>query len=261
MWQCMMIKLYFASLSQSECFFMANRGRPKKEITKADLDKLSMITGIPFHTKKQKEYLEIRHKRSDFTIEEVALIKENIRQQNSYESKMDLLDLIRHKSKTSMKLTALEQEILGYDFSDQDGFFNCLNALTTYSKIEKIAKSEIERAESKTRQEAIKKTLKQQTDGQMRRKENERRKYFLGGVVLKYAQFLKEHYLFGSEDTEEAILQHLLEDFIVCNYLSFVTNDNEDKAANVRKVIKNNHSEIIEKIRNVAREIENDKRR
>jgi hypothetical protein len=257
----MMIKLYFASLSQSECFFMANPGRPKKEITKADLDKLSMIIGIPFHTKKQKEYLEIRHKRSDFTIEEVALIKENIRQQNSYESKMDLLDLIRHKSKTSIKLTALEQEILGYDFSDQDGFFNCLNALTTYSKIEKIAKSEIERAESKTRQEAIKKTLKQQTDGQMRRKENERRKYFLGGVVLKYAQFLKENYLIGAEESEEAILQNLLEDFIVSSYLSDVTGGDVRKANELKKNIKSKHSDMIEKIRFISDEVRNDKRK
>ena len=34
--------------------------------------------------------------------------------------------------------------------------FNCQKALTTYAKLEKIAKSEIERAESQKRQEAIK---------------------------------------------------------------------------------------------------------
>ena len=160
-----------------------------------------------------------------------------------------------------LELTHLEKEILGYDWKDRDGFFNCQKALTTYAKLEKIAKSEIERAESQKRQEAIKKTQEQQTDGQRKRKENERKKYFLGGVVLKYSQFLKDNYLFGPQDTEEAILHHLLEDFIVCNYLSDVTNGNEDKAANVRKVIKNNHSEIIEKIRNMSNEIENDKRK
>ena len=169
--------------------------------------------------------------------------------------------IIQHKSTTTVQLTHLEKEILGYDWKDRDGFFNCQNALTTYAKLEKIAKSEIERAESQKRQEAIKKTLEQQTDGQKRRKENERRKYFLGGVVLKYSQFLKDNYLFGPQDTEEAILQHLLEDFIVCNYLSDVTNDDENKANNVRNSIKNKRSEIIEKIRNVAKEIENDKRR
>ena len=191
----------------------------------------------------------------------LTLIKTVNRQRTAYRKNAELYKIIQHKMTTTVPLTHLEKEILGYDWKDRDGFFNCQKALSTYAKLEKIAKSEIERAESTKRQEAIKKTLEQQTDGQKRRKENERRKYFLGGVVLKYSQFLKDHYLFGPQDTEEAILQHLLEDFIVCNYLSDVTNNNEDKAANVRKVIKNNHSEIIEKIRNMSNEIENDKRR
>ena len=125
----------------------------------------------------------------------------------------------------------------------------------------KITQSEIKRIDNKVRNERIQKVRKEQTNEQKRRKENERRKYFIGGVVLKYSKFLKDNYLFGPEDSEESILQHLLEDFIVCNYLSDVTNANEDKAVNVRKVIKNNHSEIIEKIRNMSNEIENDKRR
>ena len=58
------------------------------------------------------------------------------------------------------------------------------------------------------------------------------------GVVLKYSQFLKDNYLFEPNDSEEAILQHLLEDFIVCNYLSDVINSNEEKASDVRKAIK-----------------------
>ena len=72
---------------------------------------------------------------------------------------------------------------------------------------------------------------------------------------------MKDNYLFGPQDSEEAILQQLLEDFIVCNYLSDVTNDDENKANNVRNSIKNKRSEIIEKIRNMSEEIENDKRR
>jgi hypothetical protein len=71
---------------------------------------------------------------------------------------------------------------------------------------------------------------------------------------------LKDNYLFGPQDSEEAILQHLLEDFIVCNYLSDVTNDDENKANNVRNSIKNKRSEIIEKIRNLSKDIEHDKR-
>ena len=161
----------------------------------------------------------------------------------------------------TQQLTDLETEILSYDLSKRDDFFNCHKTLNTYIRLEKITQSEIKRIDNKVRKERIKKVRKEQTDEQKRRKENERRKYFLGGVVLKYSKFLKDNYLFSSEDTEEAILQHLLEDFIVCNYLSDVTNDDENKAANVKKVIKNNHSEIIQKIRNMSNEIENDKRR
>ena len=67
--------------------------------------------------------------------------------------------------------------------------FNCHKALTTYAKLEKIAKSEIERAESQKRQEAIRNTHEQQTDGQRKRKENERRKYFLGVLFLNIVSF------------------------------------------------------------------------
>ena len=87
----------------------------------------------------------------------------------------------------------------------------------------KITQSEIKRIDNKVRNERIQKVRKEQTNEQKRRKENERRKYFIGGVVLKYSKFLKDNYLFGPEDSEESILQHLLEDFIVCNYLSDVT--------------------------------------
>lgn len=249
-------------------FFMAIRGRPAKVVTIQQFNKvLGFLNGLEFKTKAQEKFWEIdQNKAINFTdlsadIELMKLFKTVDRQRNAYEQNVELYKIIQHKATTTVPLTALEKEILGYDWKDRDGFFNCQKALTTYAKLEKIAKSEIERAESQKRQEAIKKTQEQQTDGQKRRKENERRKYFLGGVVLKYAELLKERYLFGPQDSEEAILQHLLEDFIVCNYLSDVTNDNEDKAANIRKVIKNNHSEIIEKIRNVAKEIESDKRR
>ena len=247
---------------------MGTRGRPAKKFTIQQFNQLlGFLNGRRFKTKAQEKFSEIDQKKAinftdlDTDAELMKLFKTVDRQREAYEKNTELYKIIQHKSTTTVPLTKLEKEILGYDLSDRDGFFNCQNALTTYAKLEKIARSEIERAESQRRQEAIKKTQEQQTDGQKRRKDNERRKYFLGGVVLKYAELLKERYLFGPQDSEEAILQHLLEDFIVCNYLSDVTNDNEDKAANIRKVIKNNHSEIIEKIRNVAKDIENDKRR
>ncbi len=249
-------------------FFMAIRGRPAKLFDDSDLSRIIRFAmRMEFRTKAQQKLCDAEN-HSPITTSHTAvdnelltLVKTVDRERTTYRRNAELYKIIQHKATTTVPLTALEKEILGYDWKDRDGFFNCQKALTTYAKLEKIAKSEIERAQSQKRQEAIKKTQEQQTDGQKRRKENERRKYFLGGVVLKYSQFLKEHYLFGPEDSEESILHHLLEDFIVCNYLSDATNSDERKANNVRNSIKNKRSEIIEKIRNVAKEIENDKRR
>ena len=241
---------------------MKKRGRPKIDVTDTDLVELNnFIDSLLFLSKQQERFNQISNK-TDFSDDEIKLIKSNLREMKVHKKRIETLEIIRFKTKTTQELTDLEKEILSYDLSKRrDDFFNCQRALNTYIRLQKITHSEIKRIDHKVRNERIQKVRKEQTEGQKRRKENERRKYFLGGVILKYSQFLKDNYLFSSEDTEEAILQHLLEDFIVCNYLSDVTNDNEDKAANVRKVIKNNHSEIIEKIRNMSNEIENDKRK
>ena len=241
---------------------MKKRGRPTIDVTDTDLVELNnFIDSLLFLSKQQERFNQISNK-TDFSDDEIKRIKSNLREMKVHKKRIETLEIIRFKTKTTQELTDLEKEILSYDLSKRrDDFFNCHKALNTYIRLQKITQSEIKRIDHKVRNERIQKVRKEQTDVQKRRKENERRKYFLGGVVLKYSQFLKDNYLFSSEDTEEAILQHLLEDFIVCNYLSDVTNNNEDKAANVRKVIKNNHSEIIEKIRNMSNEIENDKRR
>ena len=249
-------------------FSMATRGRPARIFYDSDLNRIIRFAmRMEFRTKAQQKLCDAEN-HSPITTSHTAvdnelltLVKTVDRERTTYRRNAELYKIIQHKATTTVPLTALEKEILGYDWKDRDGFFNCQKALTTYAKLEKIAKSEIERAESQKRQEAIKKTQEQQTDGQRKRKENERKKYFLGGVVLKYSQFLKDNYLFGPQDTEEAILHHLLEDFIVCNYLSDATNSDERKANNVRNSIKNNRSEIIEKIRNIAKEIEDDKRK
>ena len=245
---------------------MKKRGRPKIDVTDTDLVELNnFIDSLLFLSKQQERFNQISNKtdKTDFSDDEIKLklIKSNLREMKVHKKRIETLEIIRFKTKTTEQLTDLEKEILTYDLSKRDDFFNCHKALNTYIRLEKITHSEIKRIDHKVRNERIQKVRKEQTDGQKRRKENERRKYFLGGVVLKYSKFLKDNYLFSSEDTEEAILQHLLEDFIVCNYLSDVTNDDENKANNVRNSIKNKRSEIIEKIRNVAKEIENDKRR
>ena len=248
-------------------FFMATRGRPAKSFDDSELSKIIRFAeSMQFRTKAQQQLCDaensriITHHHVVADSELLTLVKTVSRQRVVHRKNIELYKIIQHKATTTVPLTHLEKEILGYDWKDRNGFFNCQKALGTYAKLEKIAKAEIERSESQKRQEAIKKTLEQQTEGQKRRKENERRKYFLGGVVLKYSQFLKDNYLFGPHDSEEAILRHLLEDFIVCNYLSDVTNDDENKANNVRNSIKNKRSEIIEKIRNLSKDIEHDKR-
>ena len=237
------------------------RGRPIIQVTSTDLVELNnFIDSLLFLSKQQERFNQISNK-TDFSDDQIKLIKSNLREMKVHKKRIETLEIIRFKTKTNQQLTDLEKEILIYDLSKRDDFFNCHKALNTYIRLQKITQSEIKRIDHKVRNERIQKVRKEQTNVQKRRKENERRKYFLGGVVLKYSKFLKDNYLFSSEDTEEAILQHLLEDFIVCNYLSDVTNDDENKANNVRNSIKNKRSEIIEKIRNVAKEIENDKRR
>ena len=239
---------------------MKKRGRPKIQITSTDLVELkNFIDSLLFLSKQQERFNQISNK-TDFSDDEIKLIKSNLREMKVHKKRIETLEIIRFKTKTTEQLTDLETEILSYDLCKRDDFFNCHKALNTYIRLQKITQSEIKRIQ-KVRNERIQKVRKEQTEAQKQRTAENRNKYFLGGVVLKYSKFLKDNYLFSSEDTEEAILQHLLEDFIVCNYLSDVTNNNEDKAANVKKVIKNNHSEIIEKIRNMSNEIENDKRR
>ena len=243
-------------------FGMKKRGRPTIQVTSTDLDELNnFIDSLLFLSKQQERFNQISNK-TDFSDDEIKLIKSNLREMKVHKKRIETLEIIRFKTKTTQELTDLEKEILSYDLSKRrDDFFNCHKALNTYIRLQKITQSEIKRIDHKVKNERIQKVRKEQTEAQKQRTAENRNKYFLGGVVLKYSKFLKDNYLFSSEDTEEAILQHLLEDFIVCNYLSDVTNNNEDKAANVRKVIKNNHSEIIEKIRNMSNEIENDKRR
>ena len=237
------------------------RGRPIIQVTSTDLVELNnFIDSLLFLSKQQERFNQISNK-TDFSDDQIKLIKSNLREMKVHKKRIETLEIIRFKTKTTQQLSDLETEILSYDLCKRDDFFNCHKALNTYIRLEKITHSEIKRIDHKVRNERIQKVRKEQTEAQKQRTAENRNKYFLGGVVLKYSKFLKDNYLFSSEDTEEAILQHLLEDFIVCNYLSDVTNDDENKAKNVRNSIKNNHSEIIEKIRNMAQDIENDKRR
>ena len=225
---------------------MATRGRPAKLFDDSDLNRIIRFAmRMEFRTKAQQELCDAENFRpitaSHIAVDNelLTLIKTVNRQRTAYRKNAELYKIIQHKMTTTVPLTHLEKEILGYDWKDRDGFFNCQKALSTYAKLEKIAKSEIERAESQKRQEAIRKTQEQQTEVKENVK-NKRDANTFGGVVLKYTQFLKDNYLFSPHASEEEILQHLLEDFIVCNYLSDVTNDDENKANNVKILLKIN---------------------
>lgn len=203
----------------------AKRGRPAKVFTDTELKEiLGFVHLLDFRTKAQQQLHEMNmscwseHHRtldmSDLTAELSDLLKTVNRQKQAYLKNTELYKIIHHKSTTAIPLTQLEKEILGYDLTDRDGFFNCQNALNTYNKLDKIAKSEIQRVETQSRQQALKATLAMQTQGQQRRKEESREKYWLGGVIQKYANFLKEYNIYAENLSAQQVLDTLVRDAI-----------------------------------------------
>lgn len=210
---------------RDEIVTTAKRGRPTKVFTETELSEiLGFVHLLDFRTKAQQQLHEMNmscwseHHRtldmSDLTAELSDLLKTVNRQKQAYLKNTELYKIIHHKSTTAIPLTQLEKEILGYDLTDRDGFFNCQNALNTYNKLDKIAKSEIQRVETQSRQQALKATLAMQTQGQQRRKEESREKYWLGGVIQKYANFLKEYNIYAENLSAQQVLDTLVRDAI-----------------------------------------------
>ena len=52
----------------------------------------------------------------------LTLIKTVDRQRTAYRKNAELYKIIQHKMTTTVPLTNLEKEILGYDWKDRDGF-------------------------------------------------------------------------------------------------------------------------------------------
>ena len=52
----------------------------------------------------------------------MKLFKTVDRQRNVHEQNVELYKIIQHKATTTVQLTHLEKEILGYDLTDRDGF-------------------------------------------------------------------------------------------------------------------------------------------
>ena len=164
---------------------MATRGRPAKLFDDSDLSRIIRFAmRMEFRTKAQQKLCDAEN-HSPITTSHMAvdnelltLVKTVDRERTTYRRNAELYKIIQHKATTTVPLTHLEKEILGYDWKDRDGFFNCQKALTTYAKLEKIAKSEIERAQSQKRQEAIKRLKNSRLMAKENVKENEKKNTF-----------------------------------------------------------------------------------
>jgi len=246
---------------------MAKRGRPSKVFNDSELSRIiQFATRMTFRTKAQQKLYEAEHSRIITSVhiladqELLALIKTVNRQRNIYRKNTELFKLIQHKANTAMVLTELEKEILAYDLNDRDGFFSCQRALTTYAKLEKIVKSEIERKQSELWQEKVKKGKENQSEAQKKRIADNRRKYFLGGVLQKYVAFLKHHHL-ATDVSEEEVLSALVENTVIVKFLSDVTNGDENRVISVRNSIKSKHADLLNALNGVAQEVAQDKRK
>ena len=179
---------------------MKNRGRPKIDVTDTDLVELNdFIVSLLFLSKQQERFNQISNKtdKTDFSDDEIKLklIKSNLREMKVHKKRIETLEIIRFKTKTTQQLTDLEKEILSYDLCKRDDFFNCHKALNTYIRLEKITHSEIKRIDHKVRNERIQKVRKEQTQAQKQRTAENRNKYFLGASVLRLKQIFKQDHV------------------------------------------------------------------
>lgn len=163
---------------------MKKLGRPEIELTPKDITDLnSFIDNLHFLNKQQERYKQISLN-TQFNDDEKKLIKSNLREMKAHQKRIDTFKIIDFKSSTNQTLTNLEAEILAYDWSIRDDFFNLQKALNTYIKLEKITHNEIKRIDQKERQKRINTVRSQQTESQKQRTAENRRKYFIGASLL-----------------------------------------------------------------------------
>lgn len=172
---------------------MKKRGRPQIELNYYDIEKLTgFMSSLNFLTKQQERFKTISEQMS-FNEDEQKLIKSNLREMSAHQKRIETLEIIKFKTKTTQSLTDLEKEILSYDMSKRDDFFNCHKALNTYIRLEKITHNEIKRIDQKVRSERIQKVRQEQTEAQKQRTAENRNKYFIGASVARIKQ------IFGQE--------------------------------------------------------------
>ena len=119
---------------------MKKRGRPKIDVTDTDSVELNnFIDSLLFLSKQQERFNQISNK-TDFSDDQIKLIKSNLREMKVHKKRIETLEIIRFKTKTTQQLSDLETEILSYDLCKRDDFFNCHKALNTYIRLQKLLK-------------------------------------------------------------------------------------------------------------------------
>ena len=169
---------------------MGKPGRRKIQVTSSDLEELNaFLDQLRFMTKQQERFNQISDK-TEFSEDEQKMVKANLREMKAHQNRLETLEMIKFKSKTTQPLTDLEKEILSYNLSNRDDFFNCHKALNTHIRLQKIAHNEIKRIDQKVRNERIQKVRKEQTEAQKQRTAENRHKYFMGATVSRLKQML-----------------------------------------------------------------------
>lgn len=167
---------------------MAKRGRPAKELSNDDLlQLLNFIESLPYPTDSQ---LAVKHalvNRADenFSEEWLKRCKTVDRFRVGYQQRQSLLEQIKLKQQNQQKLADNEVEILSLASQEQDRetYFRLDRALESYQKIYRAVFNDRIRLESEHRRDVLNQSRKTLTEAQIRRNQENRRKYELGAAV------------------------------------------------------------------------------
>jgi hypothetical protein len=173
------------------CFFgvliMVKRGRPAKVLSNEDLIQLQQfLEKLPFLTEIQSHVLRSLLSTEKFDEEIFKKFKTVDRYRVLYQQRQILLEQIKLKAHNQQKLMDNEVEILSLAQQDQDRdtWFRLERALESYQKIHKAVLNDRIRLENEQKREVLNKSRKTLSEAQIKRNEENRRKYELGGAVL-----------------------------------------------------------------------------
>ena len=183
---------------------MVKRGRPAKVLSNEDLIQLQQfLEKLPFLTEIQSHILSSLLSTEKFDEEIFKKFKTVDRYRVLYQQRQILLEQIKLKAHNQQKLMDNEVEILSLAQQDQDRdtWFRLERALESYQKIHKAVLNDRIRLENEHKHEVLNKSRKTLTEAQIKRNEENRRKYELGGAVL--AAFKKLNIDISSETPDQ----------------------------------------------------------